>query len=416
MLRKVSGEYGWPKFGHNAELISLVHHCKLREGIREDGPGEPHATNIINCMKQLYAVASWRIPEDFLTYSHFRRMVCTKVDWTSSPGYPYLLRATNNRQFFRLGDDNVIDENRLQEIWQIVQSRISGASPDPIRLFVKPEPHTGKKIREERYRLISSVSIIDQLIDHMLFSEFNDKLIENHYQIPSKPGWSPLMGGWRAMPEEKWVATDASSWDWTVQPWILEALLRFRSEMCENLSEQWVQLATRRYVELFGNPVFVTSGGLLLKQSKPGVMKSGCVNTISDNSLAQVLLHVRICNQLEIPIEAIFSMGDDRLQKPLQRQDEYMSTLSQFCRLKSVVYKTEFAGFLFEGRRVTPVHRGKHAYNLLHMKPEVVCQMADSYLLNYHRSNYRNWFEQLFTLMGVEYSSRAMRDLIFDGV
>lgn len=362
----------------------------------------------------MYAAAAWEIPEGWFSREACERAV-GRLDWTSSPGYPYLLRAPNNGILFKVLDGRP-SEDMIEWAWAAVQQRAAGAVPDPIRLFVKPEAHTAKKMAEEKYRLIASVSVIDQIIDHMLFGEMNDRMIANWHLVPSKPGWSIFQGGWRYIPQETWIATDASSWDWTVRPWLLELALELRMSLCKNLNQQWVDLASARYRELYSSPVFITSGGLKLKQKTPGVLKSGCVNTISDNSMMQALLHVRVSLELGIPVEPIFTMGDDRLQAPMEKEHEYFELTSQYCILKSVKHENEFAGFRFRGRLVDPVHKGKHAYNLLHLNPAVLEQTGLSYVLNYHRSNYAKWFEEFFHEMGVELFPRQVRNYIFDGM
>lgn len=383
--------------------------------MREDGPVGAAFTQMLKTVAKMYPIR-WRIADDFLERSHFERVI-SRLDWTSSPGYPYMRRATNNRILFGLDEDNNPNRACVDGIWAIVQRRISGEQgPDPIRLFIKAEAHSARKLEREKYRLISSVSVVDQIVDHMLFDECNDKLLEEHCYIPNKPGWSPFVGGWRQMPHEKWLATDASSWDWTVMPWLLEAALSLRVELCDNMNDVWFDLATRRYKELFCNPELITSGGLVIRQLNPGVMKSGCVNTIADNSIMQVILHVRVCLLLGLKVEDLMTMGDDRLQKPFPEWDRYLEKTKEFCIIKSVKLANEFAGYEFRGNQVIPVHRGKHAFNLLHMSQEFEAEIADSYALNYHRSPYRNWMEKLFEEMGLKVLSRESRDLIFDGV
>lgn len=367
---------------------------------------------------ELYAAARWEIPEDFLERTHFERVVLTKLDWTSSPGYPYLLRATNNGLFFKKSEDGPPCPLIMEQVWTEVQCRLEGRNPpDHIRLFVKAEAHSAKKLASERYRLISSVSVVDQIIDHMLFDDMNDLMIDNWYQLPSKAGWSCFGGGWRFMPsgKETWMATDASAWDWTVRPWLIDLTLQLRKDLCRNMNPRWLECAERRYMQLFANPTFITSGGLVLRQLNPGVMKSGCVNTIADNSMMQAILHSRVCIEMGQVVTPLFSMGDDRLQEVPDNRNVYIGKTAEFCNLKSVALVNEFAGFRFEGRRVEPVHKGKHAFNLLHMNPKYECETANSYIMNYHRSRFAGWFEGMFNQMGIELFDRGFRDLVFDG-
>lgn len=353
----------------------------------------------------------WVIPPDFLQESHFRRVV-QDLDWTSSPGYPYLCDFPTNRIFFQ-HDGYAPSEEALQRIWLLVLNRLKVRDSDPIRLFVKPEPLNSKKASSGRYRLISSVSVIDQIIDHMIFSPFNKKLIENCHYTPIKTGWTPYVGGWRQVPLSGVVSCDKSAWDWTVKPWIIQAELRLRISMCLNISEEWIDLAKWRYQKLFFDNTFVTSQGDLLKQKTPGVMKSGCVNTIASNSLMQLILHTRVAIELDKPLGFIWVMGDDVMQST---QDEaYFDLLSQYCILKEVTPRVEFAGFSYHGARVEPNYRGKHAFNLLNQRLIYLPETAVSYSLLYHRSKYRDAMRKMLRQVTDDIPSRNELDRIWDG-
>lgn len=360
-----------------------------------------------------FSHARWSIPVDFLQFSHFERVV-SQLDWTSSPGYPYMLSSPTNKDLFKVVN-GVPDPYRVRLMWNHVLVRIQERDSDPIRLFIKAEPHKKKKLEEGRYRLISSVSIIDQLVDHLLFSDMNTQMIENWINLPSKVGWSPYMGGWKAMPKSG-MALDKSAWDWTMQMWLIDLVLKVRVSLCSNMTDQWKDLATWRYKQLFVNPEFITSGGLVLRQKNPGVMKSGCVNTITDNSIAQVILHNRVCLETGIEPGVIYSMGDDTLQTVPTRVGEYLSAMSSFARVKEPIFKVEFAGMEFKRNGIVePLYRGKHAFQILHVIPEVLPSLAQSYQLLYHRSQYRDFMENLFLQLGQEIVPRIKRDVIFDG-
>lgn len=357
--------------------------------------------------------ARWAIPQDFLTYEHYVRVV-KELDWTSSPGYPWLHQHTTNAAMFATVD-GVPSEQALKSVWVIVKQRIETRETDPIRLFVKPEPHKEKKLKNRAYRLISSVSVVDQIIDGMLFGEMNNKMIENYIDLPGKVGWSPYVGGWKLMPVAGFVSLDKSAWDWSVNGWIIQMLSDFRREMCTNLTQQWQDLAEWRYRALYENPLFVTSGGLLLRQLQPGVIKSGCYNTIADNSIAQDLLHVRVCLEMGEPVGDLMSMGDDTTQQDFVRRKEYEERLSDYCHLKSSVSGTEFAGHRFLPGRIEPLYKGKHAFNIMNMNPKYGPEMAVSYALLYHRSVHREYIRRLLERMGYSLPTRRTLDIIYDG-
>lgn len=372
----------------------------------------------MSLMTDLYATASWELPDDFLEFEHFKRALL-ELDLTSSPGFPYCARNPTNRILFKVSETNVWDSERVNFIWGIVQGKLRGEGADPIRLFVKPEPHKNSKLEGGRFRLISSVSVADQIVDHMLFDEMNKILLQTWPEHPSKPGWSHLQGGWRMIPKEEGMATDKSGWDWTCRLWLLELALQTRAALCRTRGPKfdlWLELAVMRYKQLFVEPELVTSGGTILRQLRPGVMKSGCVNTISDNSMMQVLLHLRVCLEIGIDIGWLFAMGDDVLQQQVQDSRAYLDRLAMFCRVKSAHVANEFAGFRFHGRRVEPLYKGKHAFNLLHMDPKHEAEMVESYLLLYHRSSYRNWLRQMFISMGAEVKPDWWFDNIVDGL
>lgn len=379
-----------------------------------DGPDYVTRTRILHVTKRFYRECRWRIPDDFLTRAHYERAL-EQLEWQSSPGYPYMNHGTTNAQYFCWGTENY--PLKVDEVWDIVQRRLKGEASDPIRLFIKPEPLKKKKLENKTYRLISSVSVVDQILDIMIFGDCNEALIANWYKIPNKAGWSPVGGGYRIMPRQQWMAIDKSKWDWSVKPWLLEMDLELRAAMCVNVSAKWLELASMRYVQLFGNPLFVTSGGVLLRQRKPGVMKSGCINTISSNSIMQTILHVTACLKLDIPVGAIYTMGDDTLQQPVKNLQPYLDELSKYCVVKHAVLRNEFAGFRYTGCHVEPLYKGKHAYKLLHMTSdkELQQQLCESYCLNYHRSVDRDAIRSIFQSLGNEPPALEFLDSIWDG-
>jgi len=361
-----------------------------------------------------YRAARWTIPDDFMQKSHFERVVREKLDWTSSPGYPYMRRAPTNGDFFKVRD-GIPDQERVDRCWQLLQSRLEMRDSDHIRLFIKAEPHKLKKIENHRFRLISSVSVLDQIIDHMLFEPMNQNLVDNWPYLPSKPGWTELVGGWRFIPPQAWTALDKSGWDWSMQLWVAEFVLELRCALCDNPSELWMELAKWRYRQLYVGATFITSGGLIFKQRKDGVQKSGCVNTIADNSIAQDILHERVCYEIGVDAGDIITMGDDTLQEKVSNWNAYLSVLGQYCHVKQSVDANEFAGSRFLGKIVEPLYKGKHSFNILHMNEDVAQQMADSYTLLYHRSRHRDFIRSLFQEMGLKVRPLEWCDAIYDG-
>lgn len=374
---------------------------------------------VLEIATDAHTAARWSIPMDAFSRDHYLRIV-NKLEWKSSPGYPYCIRNPTNRDLFKVSEDGVPDEDRVEEIWETVRHRVEDLrqgreSADYVRLFIKPEPLKERKLKQHKYRIIASVSVVDQIIDHMVFDDMNETMYSAWEMVPSKVGWSPYVGGWKCMPRQKWLAIDKSSWDWTVHLWLIDLVFKLRQRLCLNLSEEWKQMATMRYKMLYESPLFVTSAGVVLRQRKPGVMKSGCVNTIADNSIMQYLLHLRVCTEIGEQSGVVMAMGDDTLQEKPKDLRKYLDVLSQFCIVKKADLGNEFAGMLFEGTRVQPLYAGKHAFSILHAKKDIMPDLAVAYSLLYHRSQYRQWFRRMFEESGFEIPTIGALDAIYDG-
>jgi hypothetical protein len=215
-----------------------------------------------------------------------------------------------------------------ERLFLLAETELHGLSPvelinqgccDPVRLFVKQEPHTLKKINEGRYRLISSVSLVDQIVERMLFGPQNRAEIALWDTIPSKPGMGlTLKSQARKIFGDLLVKhthcpayeADISGFDWTVQDWELWADVEIRIKLCSagvNLAQ-----CMRNRFYCFMNSVFQLSDGTLIQQCSPGVMKSGSYCTSSTNSRVRCLMAEIIGSPWCI------AMGDDSVEHLLR--------------------------------------------------------------------------------------------------
>nr|UCS96380.1 MAG: RNA-dependent RNA polymerase [Riboviria sp.] len=407
-LEELASAYGWPDFGHKAEIRSLIHHLPLRDSIEEAPLSRSFSGDIVEEATKIVSAALTKLPEDFMSRQHFDRVVA-ELDMHSSPGFPYLYEYTNNKALFGVVD-GVFSEERKQAVYDRVVRRLEDRDSDPIRLFIKPEPHKKTKLEKGQFRLISSVSVIDQILDQMIFGEQNESFLNNYHFTPVKVGWSWMLGGWREVPRANMLACDKSSWDWTVSAWLIELELKVRGNLIVSpLKDYWLDLARWRYKCLFKDNIFVTSGGLVFRVLKPGLMKSGCVNTIVSNSLMQLLLHVRVSLELGKPIRNLWAMGDDTLQPVMAWGKDYVMRLSRYCILKECNETSEFAGFRWDGRFIEPIYKAKHAFQILHVKPKDFDVFALSYNLLYWRSSFLPEIRELFPVPDIGF------DRIWDG-
>lgn len=393
-------------------MMSILAHCRLREKVEDAPLDNGLRQKILNQYYEDMRPTRFSIPEDFMSYEHFRRVV-GKLDWTSSPGYPYIAQGyTSNGRLFGTVD-GVPDELKVQLFWNLLQQRLKDRDADPVRFFIKGEPHSFRKLAQHRNRLISSVSVLDQLIDLMIFGAENDAIVENWLRVPPKIGWTPLKGGWKIVPQSPPEAADKTAWDWTLQAWLVGLLEETTVGSCLNPTTYWRELVSWRYRMLYHDTEFIVGSGLSFKQKFIGMMKSGCVQTIVSNSKCQMFINYRACLEAAVSFPRYFwCMGDDTLQERMPSR--YWEFLSKYCILKQVHRKTEFAGMRFKGSSVTPLYLPKHAYNLLHHNDRYRSELGLSYNLLYHRSENRDLISPCIRALAIPPAGDWL-DNIYDG-
>lgn len=279
-------------------------------------------------------------------------------------------------------------KNRLQSI-------ISGKDEaDAIKIFIKREPHKKAKIDEGRLRLISSVSLIDAMVDRILFVSLQGNQIENVGKTPVMMGWSPLKGGYRLLANQckadKYLMIDKSNWDWTVQPWLIDVLRALIDNLSIDAPDWWRTAVDQRFKMLFESPTFKFSDGSYGIQPGKGIMKSGCYLTILLNSFSQMILHYVIENRLkETNIGDPYCLGDDTIQTvdETSRIDDYVREMESlgFQPKVKVDGEREFAGFKIYNDKFLPEYLDKHLFVLSHLtlEREIAISTLESYQLLY---------------------------------
>lgn len=336
-------------------------------------------------------MAATLLPADFFTKTHFMRVV-DRLERTSSPGIPICYSYATNAQFLLASDGSYNQEN-LDLLWRMVSNWVEGQEPSPLRVFIKKEPHKLEKIREGRLRLIMAVGLAEQVVDHMLFGEQNQRNIDLFVSTPCAPGWGITYGGWRAV-DTKAIGYDRRAWDYSVPRWLLELELDLRANLLVNSSELWLNMARRRYSELFDSPVLQLSSGFRFRQEVRGIVKSGTVNTIATNTHCQLLLHAYCSFKSGLDDSGYFlAMGDDTLQDHVS--DAYVRTMKEIVRLKEPVVGEFCSMQFYPGGVVEPLNYGKHLCNLLYQKDEHLGDSLRSLQILYALSGKRERIRQL---------------------
>nr|UHS71546.1 MAG: putative RNA-dependent RNA polymerase [Barnaviridae sp.] len=196
---------------------------------------------------------------------------------------------------------------------------------DPIKVFIKSEPHKVAKIEAGKLRIISNVSIVDQLVERVLCSRQNKLEISRWKTCPSKPGMGLHDEGLQELYDEvtavqksgmNLAETDISGWDWNVKDW----LLALDAELRADLYHAPEGSALRHLLWFRGfavaRKVFCLSDGTLYEQQVPGIQASGSYNTSSSNSRMRIILAYIVGCAWAI------AMGDDDVEEAVPNASE----------------------------------------------------------------------------------------------
>lgn len=339
-------EYGWPDRGSKAEMHSLL--LQASRFKRTEAP-----EGLEEACARLAARYPRSKPKPCLRSSNWVKCEIAEaaatecksnVNHKASPGVPLSTFGTTNGAVINSHEQFICFAvaERLIELSKTDLST-SSLTPaelvrrgycDPVRLFVKQEPHTNKKLSEKRYRLISSVSLVDQLVERLLFGPQNQLEIQRWRNIPSKPGmglslheqaqsiWSELQTN-----HDIWPAAEAdiSGFDWSVQDWELWADVQMRCKLGGFENPVLKRAAVSRFY-CFMNSVFQLSDGTLIEQGLPGLMKSGSYCTSSTNSRIRCLMAELIGAPWCI------AMGDDSVEGYTADAAEKYAQLGHTCK------------------------------------------------------------------------------------
>nr|UCR92585.1 MAG: RNA-dependent RNA polymerase [Solemoviridae sp.] len=357
-------------------------------------------------MEKAYTESVWNLPDDFLSHENFLISV-RRLDFRSSPGIPYCREYTTNGEWLKW-DGLRADPIQLQRLWYDVNDVFKGVYDIKYRVFLKMEPHKIKKCLDKRWRLIVAAPLCVQVAWHMLFDYQNDLQIQIAIRLPSQQGITLYGGDWKRY-YASWIQSgltcslDKSAWDWTAPHWALNLDLEFRYRLSRGrLKQQWREIAQRLYDDMFVSPTLVTTDGYIFQQMYPGIMKSGCVNTISTNSHCQVFLHLLVADVLGIPdYPNPACLGDDTLNSLYHVTPECVEVYKTYgIQIKTVNEMMEFAGHVFKETGPVPAYRMKHMMKFSHQPDDLLEEYLNTMCRLYvkDRSMYNFWSDMAMSM------------------
>lgn len=416
--------YVLPGCTSDQELASLKAHAKFFELSRSSGLmiDDDEKARILQICETAYERSRYRLPSDWMSYTHFERVV-RQLDFRSSPGYPYCLSHSTNGDMLGWDGVNLCPE-RVLNLWHDVQLFLAGEFESLYRVFIKSEPHKVSKARLDRWRLIICSPLCEQVVWTMVFGSGNDKQIETVGETPSMQGMSMPGGDWKDhlrlfKAKDLTVPMDKSAWDWTAHIELIQLDLTLRSRLLQAerpVKDKWLGLANMLYDRAFNHPTLVLSNGQMFKQLYPGIMKSGCVNTISSNSHMQVFIHILTCMRKGsvsvFPLPC--AVGDDTLNSLRNSfyPEDYAFT---GAIIKEVGEEMEFVGHRWNVDGPIPLYSAKHLVRYASVKKNDIASFLDSMVRLYaHSPEFQDLWRYLAELNGVDLPSEEFVRFWYD--
>lgn len=269
-------------------------------------------------------------------------------------------------------DGNEYDPTRLEMLRCTVRAKMQQIfdgtyRPDPIRVFVKAEPHKASKIAEGRFRLIMAVSMEDAMIDRMLYTEFMRRAVR--FTTPVKIGYAPANGRFRelayAFPGRS-LSIDKQAWDFSVPEWLVELWRVFLLDLVGGSPTWWNVLHNARFEALYSSEtMYQFSDGSRAVQRIPGIMKSGCFNTLLLNSVGQYMISWLAYDRLGLQMREFWTIGDDTVESEPENVEQYVKQIQALgFTVKDVTINNfvEFCGFWATTKEVKPAYWRKHLF------------------------------------------------------
>lgn len=293
----------------------------------------------------------------------------------SSPGVPYKIFGKTNHDVMSTCGPLIYAaaKARLLKLSKIPLEELKSKTSqqlalegfcDPIRVFVKNEPHNKVKMSQGRYRIISSVSLVDNLLQRCVFDDQDRAEIAAWTKHPSQPGLGfnaeKTTNFLRQLPNGNIAEADVSGWDWSVQGWEFYAESKMRCKLLSSRNPFFEDILEKLlYVISFSS--FALSNGRMFSQLTPGIMKSGAKITSSSNSRIRVLAH----HILNPGSPWCIAMGDDSLESPFPNAVASYAALGH--PTKTFIERIHYEQFEFCGHIYNPVFESCRPVNVIKM-------------------------------------------------
>lgn len=320
------------------------------------------------------------------------------VKRSSTPGLPLLYLRTTKGEMI---------DTYMALLIDLVQERIEGYNTydadafttmelfdlgllDICRTFVKNEAHSEQKHLTGRYRLIISVSIIDEVICRLLLGRRISHCAENSFRLAGKPGTGfntdeqcdDFFQNLKPHLDEL-VESDVQAFDFSLQRWLFDDITDSILTLTDCDQNSCYPRILRNYVACSCRSLLATSDGKCVELQFPGIQRTGCYWTASMNSwIREYMVYLAggdVC----------VTYGDDCVENtPLdgirERYADFGITLTDVRECKST-NSINFCSVDFSNDTNIKSNVVKPLWNFLHQQ-DITIEMVDQFV-NDFRNN-----------------------------
>lgn len=370
----------WPDVGEQAFLSSLAFHCGRYVEAEAScvPPTEVEIQAVVDVIADIYTA---RIPK--FNRAWFNTVLIKDVEPSSSTGLPWKHHYPKCSSFVSDGVIKPPSDELFSAVSHRLCSLVGEVVSDPINCFIKQEPHTLRKMARKSWRIISGVGLTDNIVDRLLFGDFCDSVVSKAAELdgPVAAGFNIYQGGFLKLASKlsNPETSDKSSWDWTMQPWLVDMFKALFAKIYGD--HPYMPIVNNRLDALF-KEAELRFRDISVKQNVAGIMKSGFLGTIVFNSVAQLALHLvaRLRSGKTLSCDGFYSVGDDVIQE-CENEAYWMELERLGCIVKErkTGYPADFVGVIFGNGIGVPMYPEKNLYNLLFAEPEFLPDTLDSY-------------------------------------
>lgn len=307
----------------------------------------------------------------YLRYEELVLKYLAGVDRSKSPGYPWNLTYGTNQQVLEEERNEVIKVaiaklymfmNWADEIEEMVggdpMGYILAGLADPSTVFIKDEPHRAEKVAEGKYRCINPVSITDQIVQHVFFTEKAGiwKSDVNLYVSGSAIGIGfsdeqravfrdvlrKMLRKWR-----KLITSDVSGFDSLhTEKMYVEGVHELDKRMLKTARQAslWWKAQRLWFIMIVRSCAVLVNE--IVARTVNGMMSSGCILTSNGNTILRLLYDAFIA--LFLGLESTFSIaaGDDCVSFGFPGPEKYIEAAKHFgITVRDVVESDHMASF-----------------------------------------------------------------------